>query len=140
MNFTNHENYVINTIKKKISSVNHKVIYKNGAYSADLTQEKKIRIVRSIYLFISRNISTFKSYKYKKFIITVCRKSKEYINYIDIMLTTKRLNYHYKWYLSCCKKNFIKVPNQLCTYFKNVNLVLNRLFCKDICNSIRQYI
>lgn len=140
MAFTNHEKYIINTINKKIKSVNNQVIYKNGTYSSDLTEEKKLRMVRSIYLFISRNITMFQSFKYKKFIITFFRKSNEFINYIETILTTKKLNYHYKWYLSCCKNNFIKVPNKLSTYFKNVNLVLNRLFCKDIQYNIRQFI
>lgn len=140
MDFTNHEKYVINTIQKKIRSVNNQIVYKNGSYSADLTREKKLRLARSLYLFISRNIIIFKSFKYKKFIITMCRKSNEFANYIDTILLTESLNNHYKWYLSCCKNNFIKVPNQLCTYFKQLNLVLNRLFCNDISYYIKTYL
>jgi len=70
----------------------------------------------------------------------MCRKSNEFANYIDTILITESLNNHYKWYLSCCKNNFIKVPNQLCTYFKHVNLVLNRLFCNDISYYIKTYL
>lgn len=135
-----YENHVVNNVKQRVRSITNKKVYKNGAYSSDLTEKKKIQLIRCLYLFISRNIIIFQSYKFRPFITTLCRKSNEYINHINKILKTKKLDQHYKWYLMCCIKNFKKPCNYLLNYFNQVNLVLNKIFCKDICYSIRQYL
>lgn len=136
-----YDNNIMNIIKKKLSIIPFiKGHNKEGKYCELATKLKKFKMIRSIYLVINRNLNVFKKFKYKKFAITLKKKSNELSREIDIIVSKENTDDKVKRYLYICKKNFQKPGQEIIDYYLTAMMLLNRTCCLDINRYIMKFL
>ena len=136
-----YENKIIKIIKEKIGLFPFVIAYnQEGEYCKLATKIKKIKMARSLYLLINRNINVFKNFRWKTYAIVLNRKALEFSREINNILLNEEIDNKTTRYLSVCKKNFQKPGQQLIDYYLTVIMLLNRKFCLDINRYIMKFL
>jgi hypothetical protein len=137
----NYENKIIKIIKEKVGLFPFVIAYnKEGKYCKLATKLKKIKMARSLYLLINRNINVFKNFRWKTYSIVLNKKAREFSSEINNIILNEEIDNNTIRYLSVCKKTFHKPGEELINYYLTVLLLLNRKFCLDINRYIMKFL
>lgn len=141
INANNCEDKIIKIIKEKVGLFPFVIAYnREGRYCKLATKLKKIKMARSLYLLINRNINVFKNFRWKTYAIVLNKKAREFSSEINNIILNEEIDNNTIRYLSVCKNTFHKPGEELINYYLTVLLLLNRNFCLDINRYIMKFL